>query len=435
MIAGDTIVACASPPGRSFRALIRVSGPGVGAIVDAWLDPPQGPGCANARFRLTTSRHLPVVALRYHAPRSYTGEDALEILLPGNPALVERVLARLCEADGVRLANPGEFSARAYLNAKLSARQAEGVAAMIAAESGEELAAAAELMSGARGTRYDALREEIAACLALVEAGIDFTDQEDVVAIEPAALRSRLGQMRDMTIDLLGCEGTPAHETPRVALVGSPNAGKSTLFNALLGRRRSVTSPVAGTTRDAIEEPLDLSRECPGAGRVTLADLPGLDEASSGPVQQAAQEAARQWVAGADLLIWCDPKGEFGPDTGTPCLRVRTQADRPHAAGREDLCVGALDGYNLSELRRRIGAMAWRGRARGAAALVPRHRHALERTIEAIDDAARWSGEAHAPELVAAGLRRALDLVGELAGRLTPDEVLGRIFAGFCVGK
>lgn len=434
MTARDTIVACSSPPGRSACAIVRASGAGVRKLAAALIDPPDGPACARAMLRLTDVLRLPVVVLRYFAPASYTGEDSLELLIPGNPTLVERVLSRLCETPHVRPAGPGEFSARAYLNAKLSVNEAEGVAAMIAAEDAEELSAAAMIRSGRRGERYDALRETIASCLALVEAGIDFTDQEDVVAIEASDLRSRLLVMREEVRRLIGSD-TPAalREAPRVALVGEPNAGKSTLFNALLGRRRAVASPEAGTTRDAIEETLDLSRECPGAGRVVLADLPGLDQNAASPLGKEAQRAARDWLADADLLIWCDPRGEFGHDPGAPCIGVRTRADQPGGAGREDLRVCALDGYNIVELRHRIGVMAWRGRARGVAALIPRHLHALERTLDALDEAL-GAGE-NAPELVAAGLRRALDEVGELAGRLTPDDVLGRIFAGFCIGK
>jgi tRNA modification GTPase len=240
---------------------------------------------------------------------------------------------------------------------------------------------------------------------------------------------------------------------PRVVLAGPPNAGKSTLFNALLGRRRAIVSPVAGTTRDALEEELDLSADAPGAGTVILIDLAGLDEPPAAAIDAAAQSRARETIAAADAVIHCDPSGRFPglvARPGTPMIRVRTKADVPGAArarrpdravdaGREPLAICALDGWNLPALRRAIADAAWGSRAAGLAALLPRHRRALT-------DAATQLREARAliapaaralpdPALTASALRAALDVLGELVGRISPDDVIGRVFATFCVGK
>ncbi len=390
----------------------------------------------------------------FSGPRSYTGEDSAEIQLPGNPALVERVVSMLVSPEGVRQAHPGEFTARAYLNGKLTLDQAEGVAATIAATSEEQLGAARLLLKGRTGAEYRRWADELTTLLALVESGIDFTDQEDVVPIAPGMLVGRIAALLSAISAQLGYRAgfEPTHAVPRVALVGRPNAGKSTLFNALLGRRRAVTSPQAGTTRDVLAEELELRRDVPGAGTVMLEDLAGLEEVGSGKweggsgeANRASQAAAKRAASEADVLVWCDPSGRFDSDPlrinnpHASVIRVRTFGDRPRAAGtREDLAVCALDGWQLGTLRRAIADAATVSRAAGVAALLPRHRRAMTEAAARLTEAlmsvphrTRLSN----PELTATALRAALDSLGELVGQISPDDVLGRVFATFCVGK
>jgi len=438
----DTIIAAASAPGWSSRGFIRVSGPAAFSALRACSpDAPLTRGLHAIRWRIGVYE-LPALVLVFPAPRSYTGDDAFELQIPGNPHLMERISAALI-AMGLRPAEPGEFTARAYLNNKLTLDQAEGVAATIAAQTDQKLAAAGRLLQGVTGVEYRAWADRLTTLLALTEAGIDFTDQEDVVAIAPEALRAQLDELRAAIKARVG-DQTPREasaSTPLVALVGPPNAGKSTLFNTLLGRPRAVVSDVAGTTRDVLRESLDLSRELPGASAVELCDLPGLDASLATPIDAAAQAAARAAVGEADVLIWCDPSGRFERDSdlqasaSTRIIRVRTKADLPTRASSDGLPICALDGYNLGALRRAIADQAFASRAAGVAALLPRHRLALTRTIEALDTAREASqGRAHA-ELVALPLREALDHLGELIGRISPDDVIGRVFATFCVGK
>jgi len=458
---GDTIVANAAAPGHAPRTVIRLSGPGSLTLLRADLEPPEPPPpntIRPARLRLPALpgsdqhagvRTLPVLLGAFAAQRSYTGEDVLELQCPAHPALVERIEA-LCVARGARPSEPGEFTARAYLNDRLTLDQAEGVHALVGAASEAQLLAARRLAAGDVGDRWRALADRLSRALALVEAGIDFTDQEDVVPIAPAELARELEALVGALQAELGASGETERAEPRVVLAGVPNAGKSTLFNALRraanprSHDRAVASAEAGSTRDALVEPLDLSRLAPGSGVILWTDLPGLDATPTTPGERAAQHAAREALAHADVVIHCDPHGRFSPIPGTPehapTLRVRTKADlvHPHTEVEEpdSFSVCAIDGYGLGALARAIADSAF---TRPGGVVSARARRAIDGALgelrgarEAIDPSAPALGT---PELVAGAMRGALDRLGELAGRVTPDDVLARVFATFCVGK
>ncbi|MCK4871833.1 MAG: 50S ribosome-binding GTPase [Phycisphaerales bacterium] len=445
---GDTIIAVASPPGRSPRGLIRLSGPDSHALV-ANLPPRIG----RIRLNLDTCE-LPALAIRFSAPASYTGEDVVELLLPGNPDLLERVIEHFV-ARGARRAGPGEFSARAFLNERITLAQAEGIAQAITARCDAQLAAAMQLMSGQLGRCCEAVAERIASLLALVEAGIDFTDQEDVIAVsrgEFLAQAQRIAEALDAHLSrAVGIEQLSG--MPWVVLLGPTNAGKSSLFNALLGRERAVESATAGATRDVLVEPLRL----PGGGEVMLVDLAGIGDDEFAVMKQAAL-ARDDALARAELVIVCEPvtptpehavrrtdqaiEGSLPP--GATAIRVRTKCDRGDAGDACLLHVSAKTREGLDalvvEMERRL---AGRGASLSADALAlqPRHESALRRALERVAGAielVRQDQNEQAmsqPELVAAELREALDALGELIGDVTPDEILGRVFASFCIGK
>lgn len=488
-----TITAIASGAGRAPRGIIRLSGPGTMAVLARWLvAAPSEPGAHRARLRLGLESggeaDLPCLLLLHRAPRSYTGEDAAEFILPGNPALLDRVLTQFLQEPGVRLAHPGEYTARAFLNGKMTLDQAEGVQAAIGARSDAELVAAEALLAGETGRAYRDLAEEVSRLLALVEAGIDFADQEDVVPIDPERLLHGLRNcLFGLDCFIAPASAEPSSAEPRAVLVGPPNAGKSTLFNALLGRERAVVSETPGTTRDAIAEPLDLPAIELQGGCVMLIDLAGLDGALATPIDAAAQASARGEIARADVILWCDPTGRFAeppaPLAGQRVIRVRTKADLPRAAGShaeaavssDVLPVCALDGWNLGALKRAIADSATAFASSGArqAAVVPRHQRALRAARDALTRArailrpnevapalassprpgespespglaakpatrGHPTGDAHrlpSPELIAGEMRLALDALGEIVGKVTPDDVIGRVFSLFCVGK
>ena len=471
----DPIIACATGTAMAPRALLRLSGPDLVPTLAPRLATPApiARGISRAQIRLD-QRILPALLLWYPGPRSATGQDVAELLIPGNPTLAHRVIdAFLTGIHPARLALPGEFTARAFLASRLTAEQAEGVQALISSRTAAEHDAARALLSGATGSAYRALADDLASALALVEAGIDFTDQDDVVAITPADLAARIDALRTAIAERLGDDTIDrARAAPiRIVLAGPPNAGKSTLFNRLLGRDRALVAPHAGTTRDAIAEPIT-ARALAGTAAATWHDLPmelvdlaGLDAAldARSRADSAAQATARAAIASADVILWCDPSGAFAEPLPAPphgaILRIRTKADLPRSGATDlraispsdplpiahcplpPLPICAIDGWNIAALGRAIldaaAAAAQRDSTSAPAALLPRHHAALAAAHESLG-AARAELAHHAgasPETTAAHLRAALDHLGAICGRIDPDDVIGRIFATFCIGK
>lgn len=454
-----TIAALASPPGAALRGVIRLSGSACAAIVAgaARLDRPLGPRGVY-RGRLEDGRgEQPVLVLWMPAPHSYTREDVAELHLPGSPWLLDAALRRVLEL-GAEPAQPGEFTRRAFESGRIDLLQAEGVLELVAAGDQAERRAGLALLAGGLGLRVGELREHLAQLRALCEASLDF-DAGDTSGV-PAAELLELGARARRELDsALAYEERrePLGDLPRVVLAGAPNAGKSTLFNRLCPGARALVSDFAGTTRDYLVGLWPL-----GQRGVQLVDTAGLDQSLARATEpdRLAQARASEQLAAADLLLWlvdasADPAARdlerdlaslpAGPQR---CL-VWTKSDLgppgtlpPDAAGAPIVArISAETGAGLDELASICGRALGLGMAVGPCepstgrALGLRHRRALELARDALDESLEGIRTSAPLDLAADALRRATDALDGIQGRTTPEDVLDRIFARFCLGK
>jgi len=438
----DTIVAVSTAWQAAPVGVIRLSGPDSFALVvglGAGPRPDAAGAWTAARVHLDSEHAVPAVACWFRGPRSYTGDDVVELHVPGSPPLLRALLEKLVAA-GARRALPGEFTARALRRHKLDTRQVQGVLALLEANQAATLRQAARALCIRAADERNAVRERLLDLLARVEAGIDFVDEEDVRFISDEELRAGLDEV-------LAGLATPAAPGPRgaawphVALVGRPNAGKSTLFNALVGADRALVSPVDGTTRDVLAADFD----CEGI-RCRLQDCAGLGRTAD-ELERAAHRAAERAAAQADVVLWVHPADEpwtreevraaatiaggRGVLVLSKCDRITSgPTGRPELSAAFTAClvVSALTGTGLAALRRALAAAL---RAGGETPGIGVDEDARRAACAAVQRARA----AAAPEIIALELREAVSLLAPPAAAPVDEDVLGRIFARFCIGK
>jgi len=447
-VLSDPIVALATPAGRSALALIRLSGKAAFDVAARALRPfrPDPPRVVR-RVRLVHPDSGELVddalAAAFPGPRTYTGDDLVEITTHGGLLVPAAAVAALVAA-GARPAAPGEFTRRAVLNGKLDLLQAEATADLIDAGAPAQARRALHQLDRGLSARLELLRAELLELEALIAYEIDFPE-EDEGPVAPERVERAWRAARDRIAQLLATapEGERLREGALVVIAGRPNAGKSSLFNALLGTERAIVTEIPGTTRDAIEAHAVIE-----GFPFRLADTAGLRD-SGDRVERLGIEVSRRYLGAADLVLYCEEAGdesareEFLTRVHAPVVVVRTKIDlRPRSDGptvRPTVAVSVVTGDGLAELKRRLAQEAF-GRLLGLGDVEPvvtraRHRMALQRAlaeVEAFHGARAGGVEAAA---AATHLRAAVGALDDLIGVVTPDDVLDRVFASFCVGK
>ena len=457
----DTIAAVSTPPGRGGIGIVRVSGPRAGEVAEAVAGRLPEPRVAtSARFLADDGETLDTgLALWFPAPRSYTGEDTLELQGHGGPVVLDRVADRVFSL-GARPARPGEFTERAFLNGKLDLVQAEAVADLIDAATHEAARLARRSLDGALSERVNAAVAELVEIRAFIEGALDFPDEE-VPDLPEDLLVERLDRVRRAVASARGAaaRGNLLREGFGVVIVGRPNVGKSSLLNRLVGRERAIVTEVPGTTRDTVQEPVQVD-----GLPLRIVDTAGLHPTDD-PVERIGIE--RTWAAveeaDAVLAVVDDRRGLEEADRGIlnripdrlPRVIVHNKIDLTGAPAGERqpglesgvesglesgaghrIRLSAKTGEGVERLRERLKALAgYEPRAEGLFMARRRHLVALDDALAALDAAKRSGEEGAGSELVAEDLRLAQRALGEITGEFTTDDLLGRIFATFCIGK
>ena len=436
----DTIAAIASAADRGGIGIVRLSGPRAKPIGERICGRALQPRHARyARFRDRDGAILDDgIALLFAAPASYTGEDVVELQAHGSPVLLHELLETCC-ALGARRARAGEFSQRAWENGRLDLAQAEAVADLIAAGDLHAARAARRSLEGEFSQRVDALARVLLALRVQLEASIDFADEE-LDADGEAALRRRLDAVRAQLDALLAAaeQGRRLRDGLHAVIVGPPNAGKSSLLNALAGSDRAIVADLPGTTRDLLQETIRVD-----GVELILVDTAGLREEGDA-IEREGMRRARAELARADAALVVldarDPqRGRASVEAalagvpGIVWLHNKSDLLPAQATAEGAILVSARTGAGFDALHARLRALAGVG-GEGAFSARARHVDALQRARALLDEAVDGFATAR-PELAADSLRRAHDALGEITGRVLPDALLGHIFATFCIGK
>jgi tRNA modification GTPase len=436
----DTIFAPASGVGRAAIAVFRISGPGCSAALEALAPGAEFPDrCATLKTLLHPQSREPIdraLITRFAPPRSFTGEEVAEVCVTGGRAVTVAMIKALALIPGLRIAEPGEFAWRAFVNGKIDLSAVEGLADLVDAETEAQRRQAQRIAGGALRRECEAIRADLVEAMALLEAQIDFSDVEDADELTLETVRRAVrGAAARIERALAGAAAAKRlREGYSVVIAGPPNVGKSTLVNALAGREVAITSPFAGTTRDPIEVFLEL-RGYP----VTLVDTAGIRD-SDDPIEQEGVARARGRAQSADLTLWLDDGAlHQAPIARGPTLLVRTKADRDEAnlapAPESAIAISARTGAGLDRLLDAIADLAEEQMSSREPALLAleRHQRAFQDAREALCSA--LAPEAAAPELMAEDLRRAAAAMDRVVGRIGAEDVLGEIFSRLCVGK
>ena len=442
----DTIFALSSGRPPAAVAVIRISGPRASSALERLI----GRVPAARRASLARLRHPATgdlidegLALWFPGPNSETGEDIVELQVHGGRAVIAAVLSALGELAGLRHAEAGEFTRRAFENGRMDLTAVEGLADLVAAETEAQRRQAFLQLKGLLGERADSWRERLIEAAALVEAGIDFADEDDVPSDLMARSLERIRPLADEISSAMAGQGERLREGLRVAIAGPPNAGKSTLFNRLARREAAIVSPFPGTTRDVLELHLDL-----GGYPVTVLDTAGIRDTSD-PVEREGVRRANVQASGADLVLWViDATGQDKPSTQVPAgawvvvnkidladLKDEKKIESEFINKNAIHFISSATGAGVTELVGAISGFAESFFTREAALVTrERQRAHLRETLVALQGAQQAAQEGR-EEIMAEHLRLAARALGRLLGRVDVEDVLDVIFRDFCIGK
>ena len=438
MIPIDTIVAPATPPGRSALAIVRIDGPGAFSLLASLS------GSALPAVRVATLTHLAgideCIAIRYESPHSFTGNDLVELTLHGNPLLVERVIEE-CVRLGARMAEPGEFTERAVLNGKMDLVQAESIADLINARTELQAKLSLSNLEGALSRKANAVRQVLLDVISRLEAALDFAEEGyDFITRDEVRERIESALREVAAMGETYRRGRATRSGLSAVILGRPNAGKSTLLNRLVGSDRAIVTPIPGTTRDIVRETIEI-----GGLPVTLADTAGLRQ-SSDVVEGIGIERAREAARAADLILYlvdsttgltAEDEAELASYENVQLVYTKgdlSSTGQPAAANRQPILISAVTDHGIDELLSRLDELVRTRYAAPEGALVnERQRLAVRECADALQ-AALASTELD-EQMILVDLYRAANALGVLTGAITREDVLSEIFGRFCIGK
>ena len=449
----DAIAAIATAPGRGAVGVVRVSGKDLSAVIAAVCNKPLQPRKATyLPFLDATGGAIDKgLAIYFPAPHSYTGEDVLELQAHGGPVVLRLLLARCLQAlPHLRLAQPGEFTERAFLNDKIDLAQAEAIADLIDASTETAARSAARSMAGEFSNAVNALLAQLTRLRMLVEATLDFPE-EDIDFLQKADAQGQLDRLQETLAQVMHSaqQGSILREGIKVVIAGQPNAGKSSLLNAVAGTELAIVTPIAGTTRDKVSQLIQID-----GVPLHVVDTAGLRDALDAvekigverawlEIQSAdavlflhdlTQQSAIDYIAG-DALIQCELAQKLPKNT--PIINVWNKSDAAPPPAGAGVVISAKTGHGLQELREQLLKVAgWQSAPEGLFMARERHVRALSKVREQLVKAANQLRAASpALDLLAEDLRQAQQHLSDITGKFTPDDLLGEIFSKFCIGK
>lgn len=443
----DTIAAIATPPGRGGVGIVRVSGPSCSRVARALLGQQLTP--RRAEYLPFRDQHNTIIdmgiALFFPAPHSFTGEDVLELQGHGGPVVMDMILQQVL-AQGVRLARPGEFSERAFLNDKLDLAQAEAIADLIDSSSQQAARSALRSLQGEFSQRIHSLLDALTGVRMHVESAIDFPEEE-IDFLQDGEIDRQLQTVLDQITDTLSTarQGRLLREGMTVVIAGKPNAGKSTLLNQLTGQQSAIVTPIPGTTRDVLREHIQID-----GLPLHIIDTAGLREGADAVEQEGIRRAWAE-IGRADRILYIVDASDqpdiandallaelkaAGPSITIVYNKMDLVANRPRCDAFEHLYLSAASGAGIDELREHLKTCVGY-HAVGDGGFMARRRHldALQRAREHVEQGQQQLHHHAAGELLAEELRQAQQHLSQITGEFTADDLLGKIFASFCIGK